>query len=146
MTRRMLIAVLSLVGLFVAMYLLFFKLGIIGSMTCKIGGCEKVNTSKWAMFLGLPVAAWGVAYYVALFGVALCSTFERYCDDRRFATMLFALTSAGMLFSAYLTALELWVIHAICQYCVVSAVLVCIMFAISIVELREARKPVAADA
>lgn len=133
----MIIAVLSLIGLFVAMYLLLFKLGVIGSMSCKIGGCEKVNTSPWAMFLGLPVAAWGVAYYVGLFVVSLVSTFEQYSDDPRFAKLIFAFTAAGVLFSAYLTALELFVIHAVCQYCVISAILVCIMFVVAIAEMRE---------
>jgi uncharacterized membrane protein len=36
----------------------------------------------------------------------------------------FALAFAGLLFSGYLTAVELWVIDAICQWCVVSALLI----------------------
>jgi uncharacterized membrane protein len=135
----MIIAVLSLIGLFIAVYLYLYKVGIVGSMSCKIGGCEKVNNSPWAMFLGLPVALWGIVYYVGLFGVSLASTFEQFADDARFAKLLLLFTSAGMLFSAYLTALELLVIHAVCQYCVVSAILVCIMFGLSIVEMRAPR-------
>lgn len=140
MTRRMVIAAVALVGLFPAMYLWLYKLGVVGTLSCKIGGCEKVNTSPWAIFLGQPVALWGVAYYVLLFAVALAGTSERFANDRRVAVALVTLTGWGVLFSAYLTYLELAVIHAVCQWCVVSAVLVCILFALSVVELRAGRK------
>ena len=139
MTRRMLIAVLALIGLFVATYLWFFKLGIIGSLACKIDGCEKVNTSPWAMLFGHPVAMWGVLYYVAMFAVSYGSTLERFADDRRAATALVVLAGWGVLFSAYLTYLELAIIHAVCMYCVISAIIVVIMFAVALVEQRATR-------
>jgi uncharacterized membrane protein len=132
----MIIAALALIGLFVALYLWFFKLGLIGALSCKIGGCDKVNTSPWAMLFGQPVAMWGVLYYVALFATAYASTLERFAADRRAAVALVVLTGWGVLFSAYLTYLELAVIHAVCQWCVISALLVVIMFGVAIWELR----------
>jgi len=132
----MLIAALSLVGLFVAMYLWLYKLGIVGTLSCKVGSCEKVNTSPWAVFLGQPVAFWGVLYYVGMFTTALASTAERFATDRRATLALVTLTAWGMVFSGWLTYLELAVIHAICMYCVISAVIVVIMFALSVAELR----------
>lgn len=132
----MLIAVLALIGLFVAMYLWFFKIGLIGSLTCKIDGCEKVNTSPWAVFLGQPVALWGVLYYVGLLVVSYGSTLERFANDRRIALLLLVLTAWGVLFSAYLTWLELAVIHAVCMYCVISAIIVCIQFGLAVIEWR----------
>lgn len=136
----MVIAAVALVGLFPAMYLWLYKLGVVGTLSCKIGGCEKVNTSPWAIFLGQPVALWGVAYYVVLFAVALAGTSERFAADRRVPIALVTLTGWGVLFSGYLTYLEAAVIHAWCQWCVVSAILVCIMFALSVLELRASRK------
>ena len=136
MTRRMLIAAIALAGLFVAMYLWLYKLGFIGTLSCKVGSCEKVNTSPWAMFLGQPVAFWGVLYYVALFAAAFAATLERFAADRRVGVALVVLTGWGVLFSGWLTYLELFVIHAICQWCVVSAILVVIMFALSVAEWR----------
>jgi uncharacterized membrane protein len=137
----MLIAALSLIGLFVAMYLLLYKLGYIGTLSCKIGSCEKVNTSPYAMLFGVPVSFWGVLYYVGLFTTALLSTTERFADDRRAAMALVVLTSWGVLFSGYLTYLEAAVIHAWCQWCVVSAILVVVMFGLAVVELRDTREP-----
>ena len=136
----MVIAAVALVGLFPAMYLWLYKLGVVGTLSCKIGGCEKVNTSPWAILLGQPVALWGVAYYVLLFAVALAGTSERFAADRRVPIALVTLTGWGVLFSGYLTYLEAAVIHAWCQWCVVSAILVCIMFALSVVEVRAGRK------
>jgi uncharacterized membrane protein len=124
------------------MYLWLYKLGVIGTLSCQIGGCEKVNTSPWAIFLGQPVALWGVAYYVLLFAVALAGTTERFADDRRVSAALVALTGWGVLFSGYLTYLEAAVIHAWCQWCVVSAVLVVVMFTLSVVDFRKMRSGV----
>lgn len=135
----MVIAAVALAGLFPAMYLWLYKLGVIGTLSCKIGGCETVNTSPWAMFLGQPVALWGVAYYVVLFAVALAGTSERFASDRRVSIALVTLTGWGVLFSGYLTYLEAAVIHAWCQWCVVSAVLVVIMFALAVSEVRASR-------
>lgn len=134
----MLIAALALVGLFVAMYLLLYKLGYIGTLSCKIGSCEKVNTSPYAVLLGVPVSFWGVLYYIALFATAFASTTERLVDDRRMAPALVVLTGWGVLFSGYLTYLEAAVIHAWCQWCVISAILVVIMFVLALLELRSA--------
>lgn len=133
--RRMVIAAISLVGLFVAMYLWLYKLGVLGSLSCGVGNCEAVNTSKWATLMGQPVALWGVCFYVAMLTVAVLGTLERFEGDRRIAVALTVMTGGGVLFSGWLTYLELAVIHAICQWCVVSAVLVLVMFALSVAEL-----------
>ena len=55
----MIVAALALAGIFISTYLTLYKLGMIGELTCSIGSCETVNTSRWSIFLGLPVAAWG---------------------------------------------------------------------------------------
>ncbi|MGH9419650.1 MAG: vitamin K epoxide reductase family protein [Thermoanaerobaculia bacterium] len=133
----MIVAMLALAGIFVATYLLLYKIGMIGHLSCSIGSCETVNTSKWATFLGIPVAGWGVAFYVVLFVLALVSTGERYADSRGIAQALVVLAASGVLFSAWLTWLELFRIHAICQWCVTSAVLVTVIFLVSLLELRE---------
>jgi uncharacterized membrane protein len=137
MTKRMILGVLALAGIFVALYLLLYKLGMIGHLSCSIGSCETVNTSKWAKFLGFPVAAWGVAFYVAMFALAIVSTGERYADSVQMAKVLAFVAGTGVLFSAWLTYLELFRIHAICQWCVISAIIVTTIFVVCLVELRE---------
>ncbi len=92
------------------------------------------------MLFGVPVAGWGVAYYLALLGVAVAGTQPGLADDPRVSWLLLALTGWGVLFSAYLTGLELFVIHAICEYCVTSAVVVTAMCAVSAADLAEVRR------
>jgi uncharacterized membrane protein len=140
MTKRMVVAALALAGIFLALYLLLYKLGMIGALTCSVGSCETVNTSKWAKFLGLPVAGWGVAWYVATFALALASIQERFAESKTISLAMLFLTSTGLLFSVYLTWLELFVIRAICQWCVVSAILVLVMFILSVLDYRSASR------
>jgi hypothetical protein len=52
----MIVAALALAGIFISLYLTLYKLGVIGELSCTFGSCETVNTSRWAVFLGLPVA------------------------------------------------------------------------------------------
>jgi uncharacterized membrane protein len=135
----MIVGTLALVGVFVSTYLTLYKLGYIGTLQCAIGSCETVNTSRWATFLGLPVAAWGLGFYVAALALAFLGVQERYADSRRMAVALAVLTGWGALFSGWLTYLELFVIHAICIWCVTSACIVLVMFLISIADLRSFR-------
>ena len=137
MTKRMIVAALALAGIFIGLYLTLYKLGIIGELTCSVGSCETVNTSKWAVFLGFPVAAWGVFFYVAVFVLALVGTSERFEHAKSVSLILALWSTVGLLFSAWLTYLELAVIQAICIWCVVSAVLVTAIFVLSLADLRE---------
>jgi uncharacterized membrane protein len=143
----MLAALLALVGLFVAIYLTLYKIGVIGQLVCAAGSCETVQTSRWAIFLGAPVAAWGVGFYVVVLALAVAGTTERWEDSPRLSLAMLLVTGWGALFSLWLTGLELFVIHAICQWCVGSAVIALSLFVVSLLdwrEMRREREPVAA--
>jgi len=133
----MAMAVLALAGIFVALYLLLYKLGMIGNLNCSVGSCETVNTSKWATFLGFPVAAWGVGFYLGMFALSVLGVQQRYADSRNMSQALLLFSGTGVLFSAWLTYLELFVIHAVCQWCVVSAVIVTAIFVLAVFDYRE---------
>jgi uncharacterized membrane protein len=138
-SRRQGLALLALLGLLVAAYLALYKAGAIGTLACGVGSCETVQLSRWATLLGVPVALWGVAFYAVLFGVALVALQDAYAASRAISLALLVLTGWGVLFSAWLTYLELFVIHAICQWCVVSAILVTIAFVVAWVDWRRLR-------
>ena len=135
----MLAALVALAGLFVALYLMLYKLGYIGTLVCSVGSCEVVQTSKWATLLGFPVATWGVAYYLAVLAVSLIGLAPGFADSLGISRLLAAMTATGVLFSLWLTYLELFVIEAICQWCVVSAVLATLLFVIALLDLRDVR-------
>ena len=127
--QRMAIAVLALGGIFLSLYLFLFSLGVYGELACGgSGGCDFVQASVYSRFLGLPVSGWGLAWYVAVFGTAMIAIRPRFADERWPGLLLLGLATSGLAFSAYLTFLELFVIHAICRWCVGSAALTVFIF------------------
>lgn len=143
MKYRMAAALLSLVGVFVAAYLYLYKTGRIGTMVCGTGGCETVQLSPWSVFMGVEVALIGVVGYVLMLVVALAALQPGDPPRRWPAAALVVLSGGALLFSAYLTYLELFVIHAICRWCVVSAVIVLAIFVLAVISYRLSEKPIA---
>ena len=135
----MAVALLSTVGIFVALYLTLYKLGILGELTCAVGSCETVQMSRWATLLGLPVAAWGLGAYAGLLTLALVGLQPAFADSRAVSWALVALSGFSVAFSAWLTYLELFVIRAICMWCVISAILMVLILIASVLDLRATR-------
>jgi len=137
MRYRQAIALLALVGLFVALYLWLHALGFGGAIKCGAsGGCETVQTSPWAVFLGLPVAFYGVVGYLAILIVALMALRPAALTKKSWSVTLLGLATLGVLFTGYLTYLELFVIHAICRWCVGSAVIIAAIWVVAVWGLR----------
>ena len=137
MTKRQWMALLSLAGLFLGAYLTLYHFGYIGTLACNVGSCEKVQSSRWSMFLGLPVATWGVGFYVAMLALTIASLQERYADSRTLSALIVALSAAGVLFTAWLNYLEGFVIHAWCEWCLGSASIVLLLFVLAVLNWRE---------
>ncbi|HEY1952342.1 MAG TPA: vitamin K epoxide reductase family protein [Gemmatimonadaceae bacterium] len=137
MTKRMIVAALALAGIFISLYLTLYKIGVIGELSCSIGSCETVNSSKWSRFFGFPVAAWGLLFYIDVFALSLIGTQPRFEDELIVSTVLVIEAAIGVLFSAWLTYLELGVIHAICIWCVTSALVVTAILIVSAADYRE---------
>jgi uncharacterized membrane protein len=94
-------------------------------------GCERVQSSSYAELAGIPVAVLGLAGYLAIAGALLAPG-----EPARLAAAGLAVTGFG--FSAYLTYLELFVIDAICQWCVTSAVLATLLAVLTVWRLLQA--------
>jgi uncharacterized membrane protein len=135
-TSRRVIALISLIGLFLATYLTLYKLGYIETLACGTGSCEVVQSSKWSTLFGQPVAMWGVGFYLAMLVLSLAGSFGSLEDSRALGFGLALLSGSGVLFSGWLTYVEIGLLHAICRYCVASACLVLVLFALSILDLR----------
>jgi len=137
MRHRQVAAVLALAGLMLSIYLLLQRLGYLGALVCGTGGCETVQASRWSEFLGVPVALWGVAGYLGLFAVAFAGVQGRWAEQGGPTKLLALLSGVGVAFTLYLTYLELFVIHAVCRWCVGSAVIIVAVFISSLAGLRE---------
>ena len=132
-------ALLSLLGLFVSTYLFLYKTGALGTIACGTGGCETVQLSAQSRFLGVEVALIGMVGYGVILAVALAAVQPALASARWPAVALAGLSGGAFLFTLYLKYLELFVIHAICRWCVVSAVLITAIFVLSLLDLRRTR-------
>jgi len=138
-------ALVSLLGLFIGAYLSLYKFGYIGTLTCGVGSCETVQMSRWSVFLGLPVATWGVGFYVLMLALSMVGLQPRFEDSPQLSLVMLLLTGWGVLFTAWLNYLEGFVIHAWCEWCLGSAAFVAVLFVLAIVDFRRARM-IAAEA
>jgi len=118
------ILILSVIGFLVSAYLTYLHYTEGHAAFCTEGSdCDVVRQSSYSTILGIPVALLGAVGYVLIFWF----TYVSLARKTRWL-LLYTISLAGFVFSAYLTYLELFVINAICFYCIVSAVIMTIIF------------------
>ena len=132
---RIITIILAIIGLADSIYLTAIKVTNTAAFCLPgIGDCETVNNSRFSEIFGVPIALLGAFAYAVILLIL-------YLDNKKsFFTangglLIFGISLAGVLYSAYLTYVEIAVIHAICPYCVVSAVVMLGIFAISTISL-----------
>lgn len=99
-------------------------------------GCDVVLHSAYATIGPVPVAMLGALYYLAVFAVALHYLLDGM-TERTFIVFLASLTGAGLVASAGLVYLQAYVIHQWCMYCLGSAAITLILFALSVILLKK---------
>ncbi len=120
---------LCFLGAGISFYLTYVKLTS-SPLICNFGDCHAVQNSQYSVLFGIPVAAFGALYYIALFTLIFYKTKKLW----------YAWTAWGFIFSTYLTYLELYVIKAICMYCVASYVIVIIMCVLCVYDYLKLKK------
>jgi uncharacterized membrane protein len=118
---------LSPLGVLVAGYL-SVKRFTGGSLVCsRWAQCDVVNNSLYAKFYGVPVAFIGLAGYLVLLVLAIATLQSDGSVRRRLVGLSFLLSLGGLAFSAYLTYIELYVIQAVCSWCVSSVIIITLL-------------------
>lgn len=131
------VPLLLLLGLGVASYLAYVELTHVDAVCGPVGKCNIVQASDYALFLGVPVAVWGVLNY--LIAAALWAG-QKFLPERTAALSTLALSTLllfGTLFSIYLTCLEIFAIHAICAWCLTSAVVTTVLMLLFVIPLTD---------
>jgi uncharacterized membrane protein len=124
---RAALVALALAGTGVSGYVLYSRWTDSG-LFCSTGGCETVQSSEYAEFLGLPVAALGLGGYLVIGALALAAG-----PLARLAVAGLALAATA--FSAYLLVVQLTVIHAVCDWCLASDVISSLVAVVALVRL-----------
>lgn len=125
-------ATLALIGLLISLYLWLWKIGLLGALVCGDGACERVQLSPYAQIAGVPVAFFGVVGYLGILIVSLAGLQDGLARRRWPTDAILALAGIGVAFSGYLTYLEAAVIHAWCRWCIVSAIIIVVIFGVAI--------------
>jgi uncharacterized membrane protein len=134
---------LTIAGLGVSAYLMWGYTVPGAELACGGShGCDEVKNSVYANLMGIPLPVVGlVSYSTILVLLALQSWFSVGEQNwpAYIALAIFGISFTGVLYSAYLTYLELFVIYAICRWCVASAIIMVGIFILSILNLNRER-------
>jgi uncharacterized membrane protein len=129
--------IIAMIGLIDALYLTWVKLSHHESACLPgIGNCETVNTSRYATIFGIPIALIGAGAYLTILLILFLEQRKGFWKDNS-GMIIFGLSLIGVLYSAYLSYLELAVIRAVCPFCVISAAALLLIFAINLVRLTK---------
>lgn len=135
-----LIPALAFAGLGIALYLAYVEITKVAAVCGPVGECNIVQSSLYAFIFGIPVAVLGSLFYLGILGVWLLLRLAGTSWAKWTPTMFLGLTTLGVLFSIYLTALELLVIKAVCAWCLGSAVVTTLLFLITVNALSNPEK------
>jgi len=129
--------VIAVAGLIVAMYLTIIDYSDVKPLCTGFGGCTSVQSSEYAFIGPIPVALLGVMGYIALLALRLARGRLSPEWDGYLPLLAFGVSLIGVLYSAYLTYLEAFVIYAWCPWCVTSAILMVAYFALAVIDWRQ---------
>lgn len=135
LTGRHAAAVFAAIGTAVSAYLVWVHYSGSLALCIGAGGCEAVQTSRYAMVGELPVAAVGLGGFVAILSVAVARI---RLEHPWLDLALFGLSLAAALYVAYLTYIEIFVLGAICPWCVTAAVCALAVFVLAARDLLSA--------
>ncbi len=128
-----LIFVLSLLGLGVASFL-FYEYNIAGTIVCPTGqGCDIVRLSPYSSFFGISIPFLGIIFYLTM---AVLSVVRTHGISSKIHTLQLLIAASGVGFGIYLTYLEIYVIKAICFWCVLSFI-ISIALLLSVIIVRK---------
>ena len=126
--------ILAGIGLIDSIYLYIFKISSNNAMCLGNGDCATVNASRYSELYGIPVSLLGILAYLAII-VLLIFELRNIFTKENSNLLVFGVGLVGVLFSAYLTYIEYFVIYAVCPFCVASAIVMTVIFIISTIRL-----------
>jgi uncharacterized membrane protein len=127
------IPVLSIIGLGVSIYLTYVEVTHTRALCGPVGDCNAVQSSPYAKLFGvLPIGLAGAIGYVAILIMWLWRRFRTDSLSKIGGPIIYGMALFGTLFSIYLTYLELFVIHAICIWCLSSAAIITALMLLSL--------------
>jgi uncharacterized membrane protein len=131
---RIISVILAVIGLIDSIYLSWEKIFHVEVFCGGSGECQTVANSPYSEIAGIPIAFLGVGVYIVIIALLYLEGRGTFWQQNS-PLIIFGLTLTGTIYSIYLTYLEIAVIYAICPYCVISAVVMTLLFIVAIIRL-----------
>jgi len=128
-------ALLSVCGIVVSGYLAYKRIAG-GSLACtRWAECDVVNNSVYSKLFGIPISFIGLAAYLLLLALALAALWTAGGTQRQILLLSLLLSLGGVGFSVYLTYIEIYLIEALCSWCVTSAIIITLLAILGVVNV-----------
>jgi uncharacterized membrane protein len=126
--------ILSIFGAIDAFYLSLVKLTHTEVYCGGSSSCDIVNASSYSMIMGIPIAFIGLGAYIILIAILFLEKRDGILREK-YVYLNFGICLIGLLYSIYLTYVETFILHAICPYCIASAVIMLLLFTLSVIRI-----------
>lgn len=132
------IPILSLIGLGASIYLTYIELTHTRAICGPVGDCNAVQTSPYAKLFGfLPIGLLGAIGYIGILAAWMWQRVRNDVISKIAGPAMYGMALFGTLFSIYLTYLELFVIHAVCIWCLSSALIITLLMVLSLPQVTQ---------
>jgi uncharacterized membrane protein len=130
------IPLLGLAGMGISGYLTCIHYKNIAPVCLFDTHCNTVLTSQYAQIFGFPLALFGLLTYILLAVTGFLNLFNSANRQRLTALGIYAMALSGALFTLYLYYLEIFKIHAFCNWCIASSIVIFGLLGLSIANLK----------
>ena len=132
---RLAILVLGLFGIVISSYLVHVHYNELTTVCVPGFECDEVLTSSYAEIWGIPISLLGLCIYTLVTLLGFWLLFEKKERQDLVSLAIYTITLSGVLFTAYLYYLEIFVLRAFCSWCISSSILIIGLFILSLVNL-----------
>jgi uncharacterized membrane protein len=138
-TLRFLSLILVVIGIIVSSYLSYSHLSNT-SVVCVEGSefdCGLVQSSVYSKLFGVPIAYLGLLTYLMLGALLLLEDRSELIAEYG-TIMIFGITLFAFLYSIWLVYVQVFILQALCQWCLTHEVVMTILFVVSSIRLKHA--------
>ncbi len=132
---RTVIPILGLIGMGISGYLVYVHYYKIRPVCLPGFECDVVLSSSYAQIWGIPISVLGLAMYVVITLLGIRLIFEKSDLNDLISLGIYTIALSGVLFTAYLYYLEIFILHAFCTWCVGSSLVILSLLAFSLINL-----------
>jgi uncharacterized membrane protein len=140
LTIRIAIPILGLLGMAISSYLTYVHYKEVSPICLPIAPCDAVLSSPYTVVWVIPLSLLGLLMYILLAFLGFWFLREKTHGQTLIALVVYTLALSGTLFTGYLYYLEIFIIRAFCTWCIASSLVIFLILALSLINLRSTER------